>query len=90
MEQKALNDASELRYRTLFQQSGNYIFVMEVNQDVVPVMVEADNAALQAHGSAREEANHRLNNSGLSLFTVIIHEKRKGPNDRSIFKRHIY
>ncbi len=47
--------ASEFRYRTLFQQSGDYIFVMEVGRDGIPIIVEANDAAIQAHGYAKEE-----------------------------------
>ena len=46
---------SEMRYRALFEQSGDYIFVLEVGRDGVPVIVDVNYAAIQAHGYAREE-----------------------------------
>ncbi|OGV72207.1 MAG: hypothetical protein A3K19_32870 [Lentisphaerae bacterium RIFOXYB12_FULL_65_16] len=46
---------SETRYRTLFEQSGDYIMLMEVGADGVPVIAEANEAAAQAHGYSRDE-----------------------------------
>ncbi|MFH1022182.1 MAG: PAS domain S-box protein [Planctomycetota bacterium] len=46
---------SETRYRNLFEQSGDYIMVMEVGPDGIPVIVDANMAALRAHGYLRKE-----------------------------------
>ncbi len=46
---------SEMRYRTLFEQSGDYILVMKIGKDGVPVIMDMNDKALRAHGYTREE-----------------------------------
>ncbi len=53
----ALEDlrGSELRYRTLFEEAGDYALVLQPRPNDVPVIVDANEAALKAHGYSREE-----------------------------------
>ena len=46
---------SELRYRTLFEQSGDYVLVMEPQPDGSLLIVDSNDAASVAHGYSREE-----------------------------------
>src|SRR4030065_964228 len=46
---------SEEKYRTLFEQAGDYILVFEVSGEKDLIIVDANQAALRVHGYAREE-----------------------------------
>jgi PAS domain S-box-containing protein len=47
--------ASEERYRALFEQTGDYIIVLEVPVAGVPIIYDANDYALNEHGYSREE-----------------------------------
>jgi PAS domain S-box-containing protein len=47
--------ASELRYRTLFEQAGDYVLLLELTPQGEPFIVDANRAALQILGYSREE-----------------------------------
>lgn len=47
--------ASEERFRALFQQAGDYILVLEVQEDGDVVIVDANQRAHEVHGYTREE-----------------------------------
>ncbi len=46
---------SERRYRTLFEQAGDYVLVLEPQPDDSLLIIDVNEAALQAHGYQREE-----------------------------------
>jgi PAS domain S-box-containing protein len=46
---------SEERYRSLFEQAGDYILVLELPKVGVPIIRDANTAALKVHGYSREE-----------------------------------
>jgi PAS domain S-box-containing protein len=46
---------SEEKYRTLFEQGGDYNLILEVQSTGVPIIFDANTAALQIHGYTREE-----------------------------------
>lgn len=52
--EQSLHDSREL-YQILFEQSGDYAIVLDVNPGGIPKIVDANEAALRAHGYAREE-----------------------------------
>jgi PAS domain S-box-containing protein len=47
--------AAEIKYRTIFEQAGDYILILEVSRDKLPVIYDANDYALQIHGYTREE-----------------------------------
>ncbi len=47
--------ASEERYRSLFEQAGDYILILELPKDGIPIIRDANTAALKVHGYIREE-----------------------------------
>jgi len=47
--------ASEERYRSLFEQAGDYILILELPKDGIPIIRDANTAALKVHGYARAE-----------------------------------
>lgn len=46
---------SEARYRTFFEEAGDYVLLLEPNSDGVPIISDVNQAALRAHGFSREE-----------------------------------
>ena len=46
---------SEEKYKTLFEQAGDYILILEAHPKGIPTIYDANEAALQAHGYTREE-----------------------------------
>ncbi len=46
---------SEEKYKTLFEQAGDYILIFEVQPTGVPTIYDANEAALQTHGYSRQE-----------------------------------
>ncbi|NLF89659.1 PAS domain S-box protein [Candidatus Bathyarchaeota archaeon] len=46
---------SEGRYRSLFEQAGDYILVFELPKVGIPIICDANTAALNVHGYSREE-----------------------------------
>ncbi|WP_235551129.1 PAS domain S-box protein [Mariprofundus ferrooxydans] len=46
---------SEARYRVLFEQTSDYVLVMEPRTDAVPVIVDANQAAFEKHGYAADD-----------------------------------
>ena len=46
---------SEEKYRTLFEQAGDYILMLEVKEDVGLVITDANEAACEIHGHTREK-----------------------------------
>ncbi len=46
---------SEERYRTLFEQAGDYALILENVDGGIPIISDANEAALTAHGYSREE-----------------------------------
>jgi len=46
---------SEDKFRSLFEQTGDYILVLEPRPDGLPVIVDANQAAIDQHGFSREE-----------------------------------
>jgi PAS domain S-box-containing protein len=46
---------SEEKYRTLFEQAGDYTLILEAQSTGVPIILDANTAALQIHGYTREE-----------------------------------
>jgi PAS domain S-box-containing protein len=47
--------ASEERYRSLFEQAGDYILILELPKEGIPIIRDANTAALKIHGYTREE-----------------------------------
>jgi len=47
--------ASEERYRTLFEQAGDYILILEIPNAGVPIIYDANDYALNVHGYSRDE-----------------------------------
>jgi len=45
----------EMRYRKLFQSAGDYALLMEMDESVGPVIVDANDAAFERHGYKRDE-----------------------------------
>jgi diguanylate cyclase (GGDEF)-like protein/PAS domain S-box-containing protein len=68
--EEALQDSEEL-YRTLFEYAGDYVLVLEVIPNDVPIILEANEAALLAHGYQREE----LIGKPVSLIDPFSHQK---------------
>ena len=46
---------SEARYRALFEQTSDYVLVMEPRTDAAPVIVDANQAAFEKHGYAADD-----------------------------------
>ena len=46
---------SETRYRVLFEQAGDHVLVLELRDGAVPVVIDANEAALQAYGYRHPE-----------------------------------
>ena len=46
---------SEEKYKTLFEQAGDYTLILEAQATGVPVIFDANSSALQIHGYTREE-----------------------------------
>ena len=46
---------SESQFRSLFEQTGDYILVLELQPDGPPVIVDANEAAIEKHGFSRDE-----------------------------------
>lgn len=46
---------SEVKYRALFEQAGDYIILLEIPAKGAPIIRDANQAALKVHGYAREE-----------------------------------
>ena len=46
---------SEEKYKTLFEQAGDYTFILEAQPTKVPIIFDANISALQIHGYTREE-----------------------------------
>jgi PAS domain S-box-containing protein len=46
---------SEEKYRVLFEQAGDYILVLSVSKEGVPIIRDANYSALKVHGYSREE-----------------------------------
>ncbi len=46
---------TEEKYRILFEQTGDYILVLEVHPDRLPTIFDANDSALQFHGYSRNE-----------------------------------
>ncbi len=47
--------SSEKKYRTLFEQAGDYILILEVPTGEIPIIYDANDFALDLHGYSREE-----------------------------------
>jgi len=47
--------ANEKRYRSLFQSVGDYALVLEFQQEEMPIIVDANDAAFAKHGYTRQE-----------------------------------
>lgn len=47
--------ASELRYRTLFEETPDFVLVIELVPDDVPIIVDVNNGGLSIHGYERHE-----------------------------------
>jgi PAS domain S-box-containing protein len=47
--------AAEIKYRTIFEQAGDYILILEAQQGKTPVIYDVNDYALQIHGYTREE-----------------------------------
>nr|MBF0221887.1 response regulator [Desulfobulbaceae bacterium] len=54
-QQTKFSRKSEQEYRTLFEQAGDYIVVLELSEEEGPVIVDANQAACDMHGYRREE-----------------------------------
>jgi PAS domain S-box-containing protein len=50
----SLRESVEL-YRTLFEEAGDYVFLLEIGNDKIPLIVDANESALRAHGYTRDE-----------------------------------
>lgn len=47
--------SSEARYRALFEKSGDHLFLMAIDPQQGPVIIDANEAAFKSHGYQREE-----------------------------------
>ncbi|MBN2013240.1 PAS domain S-box protein [candidate division KSB1 bacterium] len=54
-QQEAVIQESEARYRALFNHAGDYVILMDITDGKIPVIVDANEIALTAHGYSREE-----------------------------------
>ncbi len=46
---------SEERYRVVFERAGDYVLMLDLDQEMIPVIMDANEAALSLHGYSREE-----------------------------------
>ncbi|MDP6635870.1 MAG: PAS domain S-box protein [Phycisphaerae bacterium] len=67
---------SEKRFKSLFEQAGDYIIVLEPQPDGPPVIVDANQAAIEKHGFTRDE-----------LIGKPISDLHAEPNRKLIAKR---
>jgi PAS domain S-box-containing protein len=80
---------SEERYRGLFEQSGDFILLLEL-RDGMPLILDANPAALRAHGYSREEMVGQpisLLEPGITREAVE-ERNRLLAEDQSIYMRH--
>ena len=73
--EKALQE-SELRYRKVVEQTGDYIFVLEVGPDGMPYIIDLNEAAEQAHGYSRAEMLGKPINFLDPFATPEFHQQR--------------
>ena len=61
-------EASEEKFRSLFNQAGDYIFVLEPTSEGSPVIVDANESACRIHGCRRDELiGRRITELDISL-----------------------
>jgi len=46
---------SEIRYRALFEQAGDYVLLLELRNEKPPIIIDVNESALKAHGFTRDE-----------------------------------
>jgi PAS domain S-box-containing protein len=106
-EQRATAEAlleSEGRYRTVFEQAGDYVLIIEPRLDGPPVIVDLNEAALEVHGYTREElvgqpitlidpfvnpAEHQQRIESLRMGSKVIFEVRHRRKDGSTFDAEV-
>jgi len=54
-QKEAALQESEERYRKIFEEAGDYVLMLELKEDGIPVIVDANARALLAHGVSRED-----------------------------------
>lgn len=52
--EEALQQAKE-QYRVVFEHAGDYVMLLDIDQDDLPTIIDANEAALQIHGYSRDE-----------------------------------
>jgi len=81
---------SEMKYRTLFEDAGDYILVISLHDANRPVIIDANNSALTHHGYTREEmigkAIWELDAPGIFEKNIEIVHKMKKPGDSCFFE----
>lgn len=80
---------SEKRYRLLFEQAADYVLVLEPNGDDPPVIIEANQAALDKHGYTAEELIGQpitFLDAAVSKETVVDRLHRLKSGERLVFE----
>jgi len=81
---------SEMKYRTLFEDAGDYILVISLLDPGCPVIIDANNSALKHHGYTRSEmigkAIWELDAPGIFEKNIEIVSQMKKPGDSCFFE----
>ncbi len=74
--------AAEIKYRTIFEQAGDYILILEAAPSKIPIIYDANDYALQIHGYTREE----LIGKPITFLDRCMSQKEHEESDARMFK----